>query len=293
MPLDQVTDDQIDDYGKEDNLKSSEMPLIDHLEILRWHLIRSLLAVCVGTIGAFIYGTWVFEHIIFAPARANFWTYQQMCALGKFLGSDGLCINKLNFVLQSRLLTGQFMMHVTASFIIGIIVAFPYIFWEIWAFVKPGLYKKEQKATSGAVFFVSALFFMGTWFGYFVVAPLSINFLASYQISPEIRNEFDIVSYVSTLITLVLGCALLFQLPVLVYFLARVGVITASFMRTYRRHAIIVILVVAGVITPPDIFSQVLISIPLYILYELSIYIAQSIEKQKEKMEKEEEESNQ
>lgn len=285
MPLDQVSNDQVDDYGDENHLKTSEMPLIDHLEILRWHIIRSLLAVCVGTFLAFIYGGWVFDNIIFAPAKSSFWTYQQLCALGKYIGSPNLCIHKLNFVLQSRLLTGQFMMHITASFVIGIIIAFPYIFWEIWAFVKPALYNKEQKATRGAVLFVSILFFMGTWFGYFVVAPLSINFLASYQISPEIRNEFDIVSYVSTLITLVLGCALLFQLPVLVYFLARIGVITASFMRTYRRHAVIVILVVAGVITPPDVFSQVLISIPLYILYEISIYIAQGIEKSAQKLE--------
>ncbi len=287
MALDQITNEQVENY-EEEHLKSSEMPLIDHLEILRWHLLRALLAVCVTTIVAFLYGTWIFENVIFAPANAKFWTYKQLCALGEYIDSKSLCINKLNFDLQNRLLTGQFMMHITWSFVIGFIVAFPYIFWEIWAFIKPALYKKEQKATRGAVLFVSILFFMGTWFGYYVVAPLSINFLASYQISPEIRNQIDIVSYVSTLITLVLGCALLFQLPVLVYFLAKIGLVTASFMRTYRRHAVIVILVVAGVITPPDIFSQVLISIPLYILYEMSIYIAQNIEKSNQETEKKE-----
>ena len=174
------------------------------------------------------------------------------------------------------------MMHVTASFVIGLITSFPYIFWEIWSFVKPALYKKEQKVASGAVIYVSLLFFIGALFGYYVVAPLSINFLASYQISPEIRNEFDIVSYVSVLATLVVGCAFLFQLPVIVYFLAKIGVVTPKFMRTYRRHAILVIFLIAAVITPsPDIFTQILDGMPILILYEISIGIAANVQRKK------------
>ncbi|TAE73361.1 MAG: twin-arginine translocase subunit TatC [Bacteroidetes bacterium] len=289
MPLDQVSNDDIDKYefkteseekNPEDELKGSEMSLIDHLETLRWHLIRATIAVGVLMIVAFFNIKWIFENILIAPAKTNFWTYQQLCALGEYLGTkEALCIQKISFELQSRTMTGQFMMSITASAMIGLIIGFPYIFWEIWQFVKPALYKKEQKAASGAVFWVSMLFLLGVVFGYYVVTPLSINFLANYQIADSIKNQFDIVSYLSTVITLVIGCAFLFQLPILVYFLAKIGVITASFMRKYRRHAIVVILILAGVITPPDVFSQIIVSLPLWVLYEISINIALSVEK--------------
>jgi sec-independent protein translocase protein TatC len=280
MPLDQLTNEQIDKM--DDELKDSEMSFLDHLETLRWHLIRALVAVCFFTIIAFYFGPWIFQNIIFAPKKPNFWTYQQLCNLGKWLQIDGLCVKNINFNIQSTALTGQFMMYISACLVIGLILAFPYIFWEIWRFIKPGLYRKEQKAARGAVFFVSMLFMMGVLFGYYLVAPLSINFLANFQIDPtEVKNDINIVNYVSLLTTLVLACALMFQLPVLVYFLAKIGVLTPKFMRTYRRHSIIVILILVGIITPtPDIISQMLIASPLLILYELSIVIAARVEKQ-------------
>ena len=192
---------------------------------------------------------------------------------------------KLPFIIQSRQMTGQFSMHITSSFVIGLICAFPYAFWEIWRFVKPGLYDKERKAATGATFYVSLLFFTGVFFGYFVVTPISINFLSNYQIDPSILNEFDIISYVSTVTTLVLACALLFQLPIVVYFATKAGLISSSLLKTYRKHSIIVILMLSAVLTPPDPFSQVLIAIPLGLLYQLSILIAVKLEKKERKQE--------
>lgn len=285
MPLDQLSNESI---GEDGELKEAEMPFLDHLEVLRWHLIRAIAAILLCTIWAFTAKTFVFKTIIFAPSRPDFWTYQQLCVLAEWLSTPVLCIDSLDFIIQSRRLTGQFMMHITASVVVGFVVAFPYVFWEIWRFVRPGLLPREKKAARGATFFVSLLFILGVLFGYYVVAPLSINFLSSYQIDPSIKNEFDIVSYVSTLTTLVLACAILFQLPVVVYFLARVGILTPEFMRTYRRHAIVVILVLSAIITPPDFFSQILIAIPLSMLYEISIIIAKRVEKQRIKALREE-----
>jgi len=171
-------------------------------------------------------------------------------------------------------MTGQFTMHITASFVIGLIVAFPYVFWEVWRFIKPGLVSKEQKFSSWAVFFVSVLFLCGILFGYFVMSPLAVYFLSTYKISDMIVNEFDITSYVSTIVTLVFGSGILFQMPIVVYFLTKIGVVTPSFMRQYRKYAIVGILVVAAIVTPPDPFSQTMIAVPLYLLYEFSILIS-------------------
>jgi sec-independent protein translocase protein TatC len=273
MPLDQVDDEP------------GEMSFLDHLEELRWHLIRSLTAVFVFAIAAFVSKGVIFGEIILGPSKPSFWTYRMLCNLSEILSSDALCISELPFVIQSRQMTGQFSMHITSSFVIGLICAFPYAFWEIWRFVKPGLYDKERKAATGATFYVSLLFFMGVFFGYFVVTPISINFLSNYQIDPSILNEFDIISYVSTVTTLVLACALLFQLPIVVYFATKAGLVSSSLLKTYRKHSIIVILMLSAVLTPPDPFSQVLIAIPLGLLYQLSILIAVKLEKKERKQE--------
>lgn len=273
MPLDQVDDEP------------GEMSFLDHLEELRWHLIRSLTAIFVFAIAAFVSKGVIFGEIILGPSKPSFWTYRILCNLSEILSSDALCISELPFIIQSRQMTGQFSMHITSSFVIGLICAFPYAFWEIWRFVKPGLYDKERKAATGATFYVSLLFFMGVFFGYFVVTPISINFLSNYQIDPSILNEFDIISYVSTVTTLVLACALLFQLPIVVYFATKAGLISSSLLKTYRKHSIIVILMLSAVLTPPDPFSQVLIAIPLGLLYQLSILIAVKLEKKERKQE--------
>ena len=273
MPLDQA------------DAEPGEMSFLDHLEELRWHLIRSLTAIFVFAIAAFVSKGIIFGEIILGPSKPSFWTYRMLCNLSEILSSDALCISELPFIIQSRQMTGQFSMHITSSFVIGLICAFPYAFWEIWRFVKPGLYDKERKAATGATFYVSLLFFMGVFFGYFIVTPISINFLSNYQIDPSILNEFDIISYVSTVTTLVLACALLFQLPIVVYFATKAGLISSSLLKTYRKHSIIVILMLSAVLTPPDPFSQVLIAIPLGLLYQLSILIAVKLEKKERKQE--------
>ena len=261
------------------------MSFLDHLEELRWHLVRSLIAIFVFTILAFVSKEIVFGQIILGPSKTTFWTYRMLCELSAYFSSPSLCIEQLPFVIQSREMTGQFSMHVTSSFVIGLICAFPYAFWEIWRFVKPGLYDKEKKAASGATFFVSLLFMLGVFFGYFVVTPLSINFLANYQLDASILNEFDIISYVNTVMTLVLACAVLFQLPIVVYFATKAGLVSASFLKTYRKHAIVAILILGAIMTPPDPFSQIFIALPLTLLYEVGIVIALRIEKNDRKQE--------
>ena len=259
------------------------MSFVDHLEELRWHIIRSVASIMVFAIAAFLSKDFIFHHIILAPSRTDFWTYRMLCESGV----DALCIDKLPFILQSRQMTGQFTMHLTSSFLIGLIFAFPYAFWEIWRFVSPALYSEEKTVSKGAVFFVSLLFIMGILFGYYMVAPLSINFLANYQLDPTILNEFDITSYISTLSMLVLTCGLMFQLPVVVYFLTKTGVATPKTMREYRKLAIVVILIVSAVLTPPDVMSQILISLPLLVLYEISIYVSAFILRKQTKLDAE------
>ncbi|WP_258099647.1 twin-arginine translocase subunit TatC [Marinoscillum pacificum] len=272
MPLDQIEEEV-------------EMSFLDHLEELRWHLIRSLGAIMVFAVAAFFAKNLVFHTILLGPSRIDFWTYEMLCRLSEILKSEALCIDELPFIIQSRKMTGQFSMHVTSSFVVGIICAFPYAFWEIWRFIKPGLYPTERKAARGATFFVSFLFIIGVLFGYFVVTPISINFLSNYQLDPSILNEFDIISYISTVITLVLACGILFQLPIVVYFLTRAGLITPEIMRTYRKHAIIVILILGAMLTPPDPFSQILIAMPLFGLYQVSIFISARVIKKEQSTE--------
>ncbi len=255
-----------------------EMSFLDHLEELRWHLLRSLAAVIVFVFIGVFANKFIFENIIFALSKPDFITYRLLCKL-----SVATCIDKLGFTLQSTSTTGQFTMYIASLFVFGLICAFPYIIWEVWRFIRPGLYDKEQKGTQGAVVFISVLFMAGITFGYFVLAPLSINFLANFQISPEIKNEFNIVSYVSTVVMLILGCGIIFQLPVAIYFLSKVGIVTPKLLRQYRRHAVVVILLISGIITPPDIMSQIVISLPVLLLYELGIFISAWVWKIKKK----------
>jgi sec-independent protein translocase protein TatC len=261
--------------------EEKEMSFIDHLEELRWHVVRSVAAIFFFGLLAFYNKDLVFGKIILGPSKPDFWTYRMFCQLGKKMNSDALCIDKLNFIIQARELSEQFTMHLASSVVIGLILAFPYAFWEVWRFIKPGLHVTERRMTTGATFFVSLLFLLGIAFGYFVVTPLSINFLASYQLDESIVNEFNISSYISTLVTLTLGCGIMFQLPMLAFVLSKMGIITPAFMRQYRKHAIVIILIVAAIITPPDVISQILISIPLFLLYEISILISARVMRSK------------
>ena len=195
--------------------------------------------------------------------------------LGGLVGAAGA--DKMSFIIQNREMSGQLSMHISTSFMAGLVLTFPYLFWELWRFIKPGLYPHERQNSRGAVFFVSVLFVLGVLFGYYVAAPLSINFLAGYEVDPSIENQIDIQSYISTLTTMTLSCGLVFELPMVVFFLAKAGVITPEIMQTYRKHAIVVILIIAAVITPPDISAQIIVTIPILLLYELSIYIARRV----------------
>lgn len=274
MALDQYKDEEEEEGG---------LSFLDHLESLRWHLLRSFAAILILTVAAFLAKSIVFGIVILGPSKVDFITYRWLCSLGDYLGISALCIDELPFTIQSRQMTGQFTMHMTSSLVVGFIVAFPYVFWEVWRFIAPGLYDQEKNAARGAVFFVSLLFFMGACFGYFILSPLSINFLSNYQLDPSILNEFDIQSYISTLTMLVLASAIMFQLPVVVYFLAMSGLVSAAMLRSYRRHAIVVILVVSAIITPPDVVSQILIAMPILVLYEAGIQIAKRLERKRAK----------
>lgn len=270
MALDQQTDEE-----------EEGMSFLDHLEALRYHLLRSIAAILVLSVIAFLAKNIVFGMIILGPSKPDFLTYRLLCDLGDYLGVAALCIDELPFTIQSRQMTGQFTMHMTSSMMVGFIAAFPYVFWEIWRFISPGLYDKEKNAARGAVAFVSILFLSGAAFGYYVLSPLSINFLANYQLDPTILNEFDITSYVTTLTMLVLASAIMFQLPVVVYFLSMSGIVTSKMLKDYRRHSIVVILIVSAIITPPDVVSQLLIAMPILVLYEVGIVIAKRLEKQR------------
>ena len=253
--------------------QQEDLSFIDHLEVLRWHLIRGVLSIVVFSGIAFFSKRFIFHSIVLAPSRIDFPTYQLLCRLGEWLQKpDILCIESLPFILQNRVMTGQFTMHILASVVIGLIFAFPYFFWEVWRFVKPGLQKKERNASRGAVFAVSFLFLLGVGFGYYVISPLSINFLSNYTIDPSIQNEIDITSFVSTIAMIVMACGLMFQLPVVIYFLSRAGLVTPKSLKAFRKMAIVIILIVAAVLTPPDVVSQILVSMPLFLLYELGIF---------------------
>lgn len=266
-----------------------EMTFLDHLEELRWHVIRAVLSIIVLMIVAFCFIEPIFDNVVFAPAQLDFIFFKWMCNLGDLTGADSLCVTELPFKVQSRNMTGQFMMSITASFVIGLVVAFPYVIWELWSFVRPGLETKERKFSKGAVFAISSLFLVGVAFGYFVLSPMTIWFLSTYQVSKFIVNEFDITSYVSTVASLVLGCGLLFQFPVVIYFLTKIGMVTPNLMRAYRRHAVVAIIVLGAIVTPSaDPFSLTIISLPLYFLYEISIFTSVVVLRKKRKREEQE-----
>ncbi len=282
MPLDQ---DRIEDTEKKGE---GEMSFLDHLEELRWHLIRSIIALMVFTIFGFVYVKWIFSNIVLGPAKSNFPTWRALCKLGELVDNPNLCIQDIPLELQSRFMTGQFTITIISALVIGLILSFPYIVWELWRFIKPGLHKKEQQNSTGIVSGITFLFGLGISFGYFVIAPLMVYVMVNYRISEMIVNQFDITSYVSTFMTLVLGSGLLFQLPVVIYFLSKFGIVTPAFLRRYRKHSIVVILIIAAIITPPDPISQIVISIPLYLLFEISILISSGVERARIKREAEE-----
>lgn len=266
-----------------------EMSFLDHLEELRWHLVRSTMAVMIVAILAFIFKGFIFDTLIFGPTRPDFPTYATFCEISRYLGMDAFCFQEMPFKIQSRTMAGQFSAHMWTSIYAGIIIAFPYILYEFWKFISPGLKDNERKSSRGFIVIASFLFFLGVLFGYYLITPLSINFLGNYQVSDEVINQFDLDSYISLVRTSVLACGIVFELPILMYILTKIGLITPEILRKYRKFALIIVLVLSAIITPPDIVSQIIVAIPILILYEVSIYISKIVIRNKEKEGKKEE----
>lgn len=260
--------------AKKKQANPDEMSFLDHLEELRWHLIRATLAIVIVGMVAFIFKDFIFNEIIFAPANADFVSYDLLCKLANIFGSDKGCINEMDFIIQNRTMGGQFNAAIWTSIIVGLVVAFPYVIYEFWKFISPGLYEKERKNSRGFIVISSLLFFMGVLFGYYVIAPLSINFLANFTVGDMVKNEFDISSYIGLVRASAIAAGLIFELPIVIYFFTKIGLVTPQFLRKYRKYALVIVLIVAAIITPPDISTQVIVSIPILILYEVSILIS-------------------
>lgn len=274
MALDQLEDTLPD--GK-------EMGFFEHIDELRKHIIRSAIAILVCAVVVFFNKSLLFDTILFGPMKVDFWTYQQMCKLSYWLtNSDMYCVREMGFVLSNIDITGQFTQHLFISFVGGFVVSFPFVLWQLWSFIKPALSHKEITYARGFVFFSSLLFFMGILFGYFLLSPLSINFLGSYKVSELVSNEINLESYISFLATITFACGLIFEMPMLVYFLAKIGILSSTLMRKYRRYALIIILILSGILTPsPDMASQIMMALPLYGLFEVSILVAKKVEDNK------------
>ena len=261
-----------------------EMSFLDHLEELRWHLIRSVLAIVIIATVAFIFKDFIFDVLLFGPKNKDFVTYRWFCSLSQTLGQgSSFCIEELPFRIQSRTVAGQFSAHLWTSVLAGFIVSFPYIIFEFWKFISPGLYEKERKNARGFIFIASLLFFICVLFGYYIVTPLSINFLGNYSVSSEIFNDFDLSSYIGLLRASVLASGIIFELPIIIYFLTRVGIVTPEFLRKNRKISLVLVLSLSAIITPPDIASQIIVSIPILILYEVSIIIAKVVTRNQNK----------
>ena len=267
-----------------------QMAFVDHLEALRWHIVRSLVAVLFFAVLIFIKIDWVFDRVISGPLQNDFVSYIGFCKLSHWLHlGDALCMPPMNIKMQTTEFSSQFMSSITISFMGGFIASFPYIFWEFWRFVKPALKPSEVKHAQGIIFWVSFFFFLGAAFGYFLLGPFTFNFLSNYTIgnSHLLEAKPTLDDYLDNLLNLILGCGIAFELPILSYVLAKIGLISGSFLKKYFKFALVIILVVAAIITPsPDWTSQLIVAIPLTLLYGISIYLATRVEKQRKKEEK-------
>ncbi len=262
---------------------NQEMSFLEHLEELRWHLVRASAAVVIGAIFVFINAEFIMTNILFAPKHAEFFTNRAFAWVARKFNSPDLSINTKPFEIINIDMAGQFTTHLSIAMIGGIIISIPYIFWEFWRFIKPALYEKERKHASGAVFYSTFLFLSGILFGYYLIVPLSTHFFGSYSVSDEVMNQINLTSYISSVTTVILGSGIIFELPIIIYFLSKVGLISSGFLINYRRHAYVLLLLLAAIITPPDIFSMLLVSGPLILLYELGVFLSKRIEKKRVK----------
>ncbi|UTW63723.1 twin-arginine translocase subunit TatC [bacterium SCSIO 12741] len=272
--------------NKEIGVEEEEMSFLDHLEILRWHLVRSAAAIILFGLIAFFNKKFLFDEIIFGPKSSDFITFRALCWFSAklqswlpFLGGDLLCIGQNLPELRNMTMAGQFTTHIMVSLIAGLIVAIPYVLWEAWRFIGPGLNPSEKNYSRGGVFFTSVLFLSGVAFGYFVISPLSVNFFMNYSVSENVLNTPTLSTYISTVTTVVLACGVVFQLPIIVYFLTKLGILSPLVLKKYRRHAFAGSMILSAFITPPDVFSQLLVTVPLVFLYEISIFISRRVTK--------------
>lgn len=261
--------------------QSTEMGFLDHLEELRWVLVRSLVSVLLGAIVAFIFSGFIFNRLILLPKSPEFLTNRILCALAQMLDSPALCINSESLNIININMAGQFNAHIMVSVYVGIVIAFPYIVYQFWKFVSPALYENERKKTRGAVFYISALFIVGVLFGYYIISPLTIHFLGGYSVSGEVTNQINLNSFIASVTSVTLATGILFELPILVVFLTKAGIVTPAFLRKYRRHIFVLIMAVAAIITPPDILSLLLVTLPLWLLFEASIVLSARIYRRK------------
>ena len=251
------------------------MSFLDHLEDLRWLLVRSTIAVIVMAIITYFFSDFLFDTVIFGPTRASFFTYVYFCELSHSLGfAESICITEMPFIIQNTEMEGQVNVFIWICMLFGFILSFPYILWEVWKFISPALYQNEKKNAKIFIFFSSLLFFIGVVFGYFVVIPMSVNFVATFTVSPTVVNQFTLESYIGMVKTSILASGLFFELPIIIYFLSKLGLVTADFLRKYRKYAIVLVLIVAAIVTPPDVVSQTIVAIPMLLIYEASIFIA-------------------
>jgi len=261
------------------------MSFFDHLEVLRWHIIRSVIAIVVFAMLSFSFYDFVFEDVIMGPKNLDFWTYRMMCKLGDLVHLSGLCVERIPFNLINTEMAGQFMLKINSCLLMALAMGFPYLIFEIWLFVKPALTNFERQSAQGFVLYASILFVIGALFGYYIVVPLSINFLSNVSLSGEITNQITIDSYLSIVATLTLGCGVVFLLPILVFILSKLGLMTPEFMRTSRRYAIVIILIIAAIITPTaDVITLLTVSAPMLLLYELSIMVSANVKKKREEV---------
>ena len=261
--------------------RENEMSFLEHLEELRWHIIRAVLAIAIMTIVAFLFKNIIFDKIILAPKNPGFFTNRILCQIGEYLNTKALCINTKPFNLINIQMSGQITTHILVALVSGVILAFPFVLWEFWKFFKPALHANEKQHARGAVLAASFLFFTGVIFGYYIIIPLSIHFLGSYVISNDVINQINIRSYIGTISKTALASGLVFELPIIAFFLTEIDLIDPSFLKQYRKHAIVICFIVAAIITPPDVFSQTLVVIPLLGLYEVSIVVSKIVMRKK------------
>ncbi len=262
---------------KQDVDTGKEMSFWDHLTELRKRLFRMIIAWFIMTIVAFMNSRFIFDKILLAPKDSSFITYKWLCQLGKLIHVDTLCLQPMSLSIINLNLSGQFMTDMTVSMFAGLILGSPFIIFQLWQFVMPALYVKERRYARRAVFVMSFLFLIGVLFSYYFMVPWTLNFLGTYQVSALVVNQISLSSYISTVTSTILGVGVVFELPVVVYVLAKIGIITADFLKKNRKYSFVIILIVAAIITPPDVFSQMIVTIPLYSLYEISILVAKRV----------------